>query len=220
MNLPLFPSHPDCRACARHELAPCNPGVPTIQWGLPGPGHPVLVVVGVTPNWHDHQLNEPFRGKPGRLLRDIILSNLSNLCTIYLTLMARCGPDFTAKARDYKSCFPHHLADLSQILGHHPSDPIHYLLLGSPATVQFHRLHLGLRVSQKEAFSLNGKERTILSRPSPVFSTWHPNAVIRNNSVIHSVEDHVTLLESHVRQQISPVSEPDIQPARSPHHLP
>jgi uracil-DNA glycosylase family 4 len=220
MNLPVFPSRPSCRTCARWEQAPVNPGVPTIQWGLPGPGHPVLVVVGVTPKFFDHQHNEPFRGKPGDLVRSVYLANLSNLCTIYLTLLVRCGPDLPAKAADFKSCFAHHLDDLHQILAAHPDDPVHILLLGAPATTHFHRHHLGIRLTQKDGFSQNGKQRIIQSRPVSVFSTFHPGDVLRSNSLIHPVEDHMTLLESHVKNERRAATDPDIQPPRSPHNLP
>lgn len=218
MNLPLFPSHPECRSCARWEQAPLNPGVPTTQWGLPGAGVPVLIVIAPTPGYHEHMHNTPFMGKPGQLLRNIILDELSTLCTIYGTYLARCGPNLDAKARDFKACFSFHLSDLSAIFHHHPTQQIHILLLGSDATTQFHRLHLGIRLPLKAALSINGKPRTIFSRSVPVFATIHPAAVLRSHALISTIEDHIELLIATIKGCAPTPTDPDIQPARSPHH--
>lgn len=218
MNLPLFPSHPDCRACGRWELVPRNPGVPTTTWGLPGPGAPVLICIGPTPGFHEHMTNEPFRGKAGRLLREILLAELSTLCTIYLSYMARCGPEPDAKSKDYKACFTHHASDIKAIVDAHPADQILMLLLGSDAASQFHRLHLGTRSSHKDAIARNGKPHLLHGRTIPIFTTLHPAAVLRNNSLIHTVEDHIELLISTVKGCAPTPTDPDIQPARSPHH--
>lgn len=218
-RLPVFPSHPDCRACGRWELVPRNPGVPTTQWGLPGPDAPVIVCIGPSPGYHEHIHAESFVGKPGRLLRDILLSELSTLCTIYGTYLTRCGPEPDAKSKDYKSCFNHHRDDLATIFTRHPDQPIFILLLGSSSTSQFHRLHLNLRYSHKASISQNGKLRQILGRSASVFTTLHPAAILRNNSLIHTVEDHIELLTSTIKG-IAPIpTEPDIQPARSPYHI-
>ena len=215
MNLPVFPSHPDCRDCGRWEQVPKNPGVPTIAVGAPD--LPALVVVGPTPGYHEHIHNEPMVGKPGRLLRSIYLHGLADLCTIYYTYMARCGPNPDAKAREYKCCFTHHLSDMAQILAV-PAPQIVVLLLGADTVRHFYRLHLGIRMSHKEAMSQNGKTRIIQSRELPIFSTLHPAAVLRNNSLIHTVEDHIDLLTAHIQGQAPSITDPDIQPARSPHH--
>ena len=220
MNLPLFPSHADCRTCARWEQTPRNPGVPTTQWGLPGPGAPVLVCIGAAPGFHEHMTNEPFRGKAGRLLREILLDELSKLCTIYLTYMARCGPEPDAKSKDYKACHPHHSEDLRAIMAAHQADQILVLLLGADATAQFHRLTIGKRCSHKEGISRNGKTHTLHGRTVQVFSTLNPAAILRNNSLIYTVEDHIELLVNTIRGEAPVPTEPDIQPARSPHHLP
>lgn len=219
MNLPLFPSHPDCRSCERWELAPRNPGVPTIRWGLPGPGSPVLIAIGPAPGYYDHVDNAPFSGKPGRLLRSIALANLSTLCTIYLTMMVRCGVEPDAKSRHYKSCYSHHDADLSAILAAHPSDFTAILLLGADATAQFHRLHFGKRLSHKDAMSSNGRPLLVHGRPIPVFSTLNPAAILRNNSLIHTLEDHVELLTATILGHAPIPTDPVILPARSPNRL-
>jgi uracil-DNA glycosylase family 4 len=213
----LMPPLPDCRLCSRWELAPKNPGVPTIQVGIPG--RDALVVVAPSPGYYEHVHNEPAVGKPGRLLREILLAELSTLCTIYLTYLVRCGVDQDSKSKDFKSCFTHHLADIHSIWAS-PAPQIRVLLLGADATTQFHRLHLGIRVSHKEAIANNGKPRTILSRSVPVFATIHPAAILRNNSLIHTVEDHINLLTAHVKGQAPTPTDPDIQAPRSPHHLP
>ena len=220
MNLTLFPSHADCRACGRWEQAPRNPGVPTTRWGLPGPDAPVLICIDPAPGYHEHVHNEPFVGKPGRLLRDILLAELSTLCTIYGSYLVRCGPEPDAKSRDYKACHPHWSADLRSILDAHPSSQIHMLLLGSDAASHFHRAHLSARVSHKDAIASNGRPRSILGRTVHVFTTLHPAAVLRNNSLIHTVEDHVELLIATVRGCAPVPTDPDIQPPRSPHHQP
>ena len=217
MNLPLFPSHHECRSCDRWQEASCNPGIPTE--GIGDPGLPALVVVGASPGYHEHRSNAPFKGAAGRLLRDVVLAELSTLCTIYLTNLVRCGREPDAKSKHYKSCFPHHSSDLSAIL--ETPHPAHYvLLLGAPATVQFHRLHLGLKLRHSDAIAQNGRHHTVLGRSVPVFTTLHPGAILLNNSLIHNVEDHVNLLISTIRGEAPAPTEPDIQPARSPHHLP
>ena len=113
MNLPVFPSHPECRDCGRWELAPRNAGIPTTTVGVPG--RDALVVVMPSPGYYEHLHNAPASGKPGRLLRDILLAELSTLCTIYLTCLVRCGVDQDTKSRDFTSCFPHHLTDIHAI---------------------------------------------------------------------------------------------------------
>jgi uracil-DNA glycosylase family 4 len=178
-----------------------------------------LIVIGASPGYHEHLHDAPFMGNGGRLLRDVILAELYTLCTIYLTNLVRCGREPDAKSKDYKSCFPHHLEDMRQIL--ETPHPAHYvLLLGAPATVQFHRLHLGLKLRHSDAIAQNGRHHTVLGRSVPVFTTLHPGAVLLNNSLIHNVEDHVNLLISTIRGEAPAPTEPDIQPARSPHHLP
>lgn len=219
MLLPIFPSHPTCRSCPRWEHVPRNPGTPTTQWGLSSTTAPVLLCIGPAPGFHEHSYNEPFRGKAGRLLRDIILVNLSTLCTIYGTYLTRCGPEPDAKARDYKACFPHHQADLATILTTHTLSPLYILLLGAATTTHFHRLHLNTRISHKSAISNNGRPHQILGRTIPVFATLHPAAVLRNNSLIYTVEDHIELLTATINGQAPTPSSPDIHPVRSPHHL-
>ena len=215
-TLPVFPSRPDCRSCDRWEAVPRNPGVPFSAWGEPGPGRPVVVAVGAVPGFHEHNLNDSFRGKVGALLRDVILHDLSNSCTIYLGYMVRCGPEQDAKARHYKSCHGHLAEDLASILAAHPSDPIHVLLLGAKSSVEFHRLFLGMRLTHKECISSNGRVRTVLGRQIHVFSTLHPAEILRNNSLIYSVEDHVELLSSTIRGNAPVPTDPSIEAARAP----
>ena len=215
MNLPLFQAVPDCRLCERWQ-EPRNPGIPTTTWGLPGPGHPVLIVVGPSPSFHDHLAIEPYRGKGGRLMRDIALANLSTLCTIYFTLLVRCGPTPDAKARHYKSCHTHAASDLNQILSAHTSDPLFILLLGADATIHFHRLHLHARTSHKSAINSNGKTHQIFGRSIPVFSTLNPAAILRNNSLIYTLEDHIELLTSTILGTSPIPTTPLIEPARAP----
>jgi uracil-DNA glycosylase family 4 len=185
---------------------------------LPGPDAPVLIVIGPTPGYHEHVHSEPFVGKPGRLLRDILLADLSTLCTIYGTYLARCGPEPDAKARDYKACFSFHDSDFRSILDAHTGSQIHVLLLGADAAAQFHRLHLGSRCSHKDAIARNGKPHQIAGRTIPVFTTLHPAAILRNNSLIYTVEDHIELLSSTIRGCAPVPTDPDIQPPRPPHH--
>lgn len=222
MNLPLiFPTHSDCRSCPRWAHPPLNPGIPSTQWGLPpSPDTPVLIVIGPTPGFWEHFYNEPFRGKPGRLLREIILLNLSTLCTIYGTTLVRCGPSLNAKSADYKACFPHCSNDLQRIFDRHPPHKIHMLLLGSEATGNFLRKATGQRNTFKDALSQNGKPRTILQVQVPIFVTIHPAAVLRNNSHIHTIEDHIELLTATIQGVAATPTDPDIQDPRPPYHLP
>jgi uracil-DNA glycosylase len=217
IELHQLKGHKDCTACERHAECPRNPGVPTERWGLPpSPSVPVLVVVGPCSTYTDHILWSPFYGKTGDVLRNILLDELATLCTIYGTALVRCHSATPPKSRHYKSCRPHHEDDVRHILGEHPCSDVRFLLLGSDAVAQFHRTWTGKPRSFRDALASNGRPLQIATRQCAVFSTYYPGAVLRNNSLIHSVEDHIELLVNTIRGHAPVPTEPVILPVRGP----
>lgn len=217
----ILHQHPTCTLCPRHLLAPCNPGIPASTSGLPpSDSTPVLCVILPSPTYQDHRHNiiaHP-SSQTGDLLHSTLLHHLATIATIHILPLTRCNSNPNPAASAYKACFPHHLADLTLI---HAANPIpkqiHMLLLGAAAATQFHRLHLQTKVTQKQLFTTNGRTQQILGRPHSIFSTWHPAAIILNNSLIHSTEDHLTLLTNHLLNLTQPITPPSIQLPRFPH---
>lgn len=222
MNLPLFPSHPECAACDLHEYA-LNVGIETICLPdslPPGPGVPALLIVGQNPGLAEDERGIPFIERSGRMVREGIIpgAGLDKLATIYLTNAVRCHSLENAPPSDKQArlCAPHTCKDVDAIAAAHPNAKHVMFLLGAVAVKNIHKHVLETsKVGLKDSFKAQGKTYNTRGKWT-VFSTYHPAAALRAPNLESSIHDHTGLLLAHLTNTSVQASKPNIVPVAPP----
>lgn len=200
---PITPAHSACSACSLAANRPRSIGIPTclIPGSLaPSPSHPALLVLGQNPGWTEDATGLPFIGDSGEVAREFIIKPLLALATIYISNTARCyhvvgdGPTNA----HYTACSNLYLPpDLTAIAPPHSSS-LTLLCLGAPAATHAHRV-LGLpKVTQKSAFTTQGRQLPFPTGPITLYSTYHPAAVLREHNLFNPFHAHLQLLRLHL----------------------
>lgn len=246
MNLPQFPSHSNCTLCHLHQAVPPGQhvGVPTI-WEpdslMPDHDRSALVFIGQNPGKFEGEWNEPFVGITGIRLRGGLLSSkkqptrdlsggtrvkgiyldgfrFRERASIYLTNMARCGPDPDVPNKCFKACAPHTGMDLETILDLHPHGRIAVVLLGGDAATAFfgYVLNQPKPGSLKKATKKNGETFQYKGRTLTTFATYHPAYLDRDPKMIHAVVPHLQLVSDWLDGIIVAPSRPNFVSPRSP----
>lgn len=227
-SLPLFEHRPDCTRCPLHSQ---SPGIP-IHVGMaatwlssslpPGPNKPAILVVGQNPGAQEDKRGEPFVGKSGELVRNVLIpgANLDKVGSVYLTNAARCytiGNSCPPEA-SFKACRDWLADDIARICSVHVDQQLLVLNLGGPAAKTMAHLLLTLDPGTlTAALKLNGMEFvTPQGNKGGFFSTYHPAFVNRKRAYIHPVKDHVTLAAAWLRGQAPTQSQPSLIPVRYP----
>jgi uracil-DNA glycosylase family 4 len=195
-----------------------------------------VVCVGQNPGYFEDVEGLPFIGKSGDLLHNGFLkpARIHELATIYITNAVRCATPANAKppAKSLSTCFPLYTEpDLSAISL--TCSCLYVLCLGAPASEAVFKQLFKMKVSQKDAFSYNGREFTWerpvvvctevdhqestvsfehATSPTPVtiFSTFHPAFVMRVPNASHDVSLHMSALSRHLRGEAPVVTSPTV----------
>lgn len=226
VSLPVFPGHPDCRACDLWAQVGSqgHVGVPTIvmpESRPPSPTTQAVVFVGMNPGVHENTRNEPFVGRSGHLLRRVLIGghNFASVATVYITNGCRCftPPQSPPRAKHYAACIHWLLDDLDTIGALHPQ-PITVVTLGVAPTSIVTQVCAGERVgSLRRALARQAKPgRTPNGTAVTLFATLHPAYILRNPPALHAALDHFSIIEDHLTGCLPGPSEPRIVPPYPP----
>ena len=221
--IPLCPED-KCTKCDLHKQAN-HVGMSTVKYSFVEENDLVLLVLNQNPDFHEDLQGLSFTGKNNKILKESFLGGLQlkERCSIYLGYGVRCHStnNEAPKPRHYFECTQYLINDLKSI------QPNIILTLGAPTTISFYKNILGIsKMSLKKSFSLNGnsydnKDHNIKGVGGfNVFSTYHPNAVLRNNNLINSVHSHMELLSDCIDGTMATPSKPKIISTRSPNVYP
>lgn len=172
--------------------------VPMIQ--LPPPGgnrgqgrrgrNVGLVIVGEAPGRHEDQRGEPFVGQSGKLLRSLIAYyQLPDYADVFLTNAVPYRPpdNRTPKPAEITACYPLLRADLDRVSGDYRACVV--LAVGATAAKA-----LGFP-TQRDAFKHQGEIRDGL----PTFVTYHPAALLRDQSLGTALDSHMQCLVRYLQ---------------------
>lgn len=223
MTLPLtLIGHPACDLCPLHEEA-ISVGIPTRQLNACPPNPlAVLLFVGQNPGNNEDTHNKSFIGRSGDLLINTYIkgAHFDEECVIFLANTARCytpaasGP----KLRQYATCLPYLLDDIALISSAFPTLPLVIVTLGSPATQHVWAHYTSKKPKDwtlRKAFSSQGLSFPP-SPPTVLFATYHPAYVLRENSHILTVQDHLQLVINFLSGNLATPSLPTIVPPGPP----
>lgn len=216
-----FPRNSACISCSLHTAArsvcvPTRHHDPSLP---PSADVPILFVIGQNPGPSEDRACRAYVGDSLVYLEDIYfgLPNLPSICCIYLTNAARCGPS-EVKPSQSNRCLPlYTIPDLHQVLApHNPKVHFAILLLGGVASASFYHTLTGTGLSATEAIRINGSPLTICDRPIPIFTTWNPAALLRNQSLLMEVTMHMQLVRDFFDGIMAVPSRPTFIPPRYP----
>jgi uracil-DNA glycosylase family 4 len=220
MNLPQFPSYPECTRCELHEEAR-NPGVPTIHYDqsvFPSPVQPFLIVVGMNPGINEDRANIPFVGPTGKMLKDIYLKSMNILdrYTVYLSNAVRCcTPGNTnLKNSHITKCFHHTKDDIQTICDWHDSQG-YILCLGSHAVHAVTKNYFGKSLSLAKSLDKQGQA---IKEGLNFFATYHPAGVMRAPKLKFAVAEHLEVISQQMTGATPTPSFPNIIEPRAPFH--
>lgn len=153
-----------CRACG---LSDKRTPVP-----FSGPDPARVVVIGEAPGKKEDELRQPFVGPSGGLVRAWLTTAGFELDDVAFVNVVSCYPERTPTGAEVSACSVNLLAQL-QLL-----QPSFCLLLGGVALSAWWD---GVRIG--EARGLWWKDERVRSDGPWMLATWHPSAVLRNNSL-------------------------------------
>lgn len=221
LELPVFQRDRECKACPLHQYA-SNVCIPTRHYELSLlPPAPLLIFIGQNPGANEDFKDRSFVGDSGNYLEDIYIQPLDfhRTCTIFLTNAARCGPTNDIRPSQTRKCFPlYTVSDLEQLVNSvAPDTRACVCLLGGVAAHALSFQYTGAGRTATEAIRANGNPLTIANRTIPIFATWHPAALLRDNNLIHEVASHMQLVRDYFDGIMAVPSSPHIIPPRYPH---
>jgi len=198
-----FPRHSNCTLCDLHDGAN-HVGIPTVHMEeslAPALDTPALIILGQNPGYHEdsHPIGLPFVGPSGQLLRQVYLDAkingktlLERMC-VYLSNAARCGPDSITREGPYNACIPYFVDDVKKIAKVH--DKVYLLICAAKGVTALWKYELGEKnYTQKNSFNNQNCVVDIGGCQVTCFSTFHPAAIMRQNRLIHVVNDHLQLM--------------------------
>lgn len=225
----LLPARPGCTLCELHAGRQ-SPGIPSEhierregEEGGRGAGvGQALLIVGQNPGLVEDRRGRPFQGRSGEIVRQVIIPPIRTQAPgleIYVGNVARCATSSKTVIRPkcYKACLPFLSADITALLGVY--SPLFILALGAPAATHLLKDLTGSKVTQKEAFSMNGTvlDHPCVHKPVVFFATYHPAFILRKPAMLPVLVDHTEMLIRHISGLTTPTTQPSIIPTRMPH---
>ena len=172
-----------CKACglARgRTLAVPGEGVP----------HPLVMVIGEAPGADEDRAGRPFVGKAGQLLDRMLASiGLFRDQNCYIANMVKCRPPENRDPApdEIAACYPY-LSKQIELL-----NPRLILCVGRVAAQSLLKTSKGINALRGEFAELKNGEAVI-----PVLSTFHPSAVLRDDSLRRPAWEDLKLLRSRL----------------------
>ncbi len=204
LNIVQLDRDKKCTLCPLHEE--CHSVcIPTTLVGLERRHcfQRALLIIGDRPGRHEDDLNEPFVGPSGHVLRKLYIDffKLPDKVDVYLTNAVRCYPpgNRDPNKTQLRACSAYLLADVMRLQQEYKE--VLVLVVGGPAA----RVVWG--TSLKKAFMKQGdftdwsnfvKEPPEAILPTRVFSTYHPNYVRMEPSSGLSVKRHIQMLADYL----------------------
>lgn len=174
----------------------------------------------MNPGTQEDRQNQCFIGPSGRILTEIYLGKpgFPAHAHVYLTNAAKCAsPGTNPLRRHYTACAPNLLVDLQLIKRAHPRAAIHVLALGADPLISLWRLLVpGKPPRLSKAFSSQGIVSSTGVSGLRLWSTYHPAAILRDQSRIHAVSGHLVLLLRDITERRVLRTNPDIVPPFPP----
>lgn len=134
-----------------------------------GTGNPMadVMLVGEAPGAEEDKQGEPFVGRAGKLLTDILRAINFTREEVYIANILKCRPPNNRDplASEVEKCRPHLLKQIDLI------KPKMILCLGRVAAIELLKKNLTLTKLREEVHELNGIK---------VMATYHPAALLRN----------------------------------------
>lgn len=134
-----------------------------------GTGNPKadVMLVGEAPGAEEDKQGEPFVGRAGKLLTDILRAINFTREEVYIANILKCRPPNNRDplASEVEKCRPHLLKQIDLI------KPKMILCLGRVAAIELLKKNLTLTKLREEVHELNGIK---------VMATYHPAALLRN----------------------------------------
>jgi len=152
-----------------------------------GPSSPALLVVGEAPGKTEDEGGEPFIGRSGKLLFQLIEEEVGiTRQQCFVTNIAKCRPpnNRPPKPAECEACRPWLLDQLETL------SPKAVLTVGNTATRQLFNVSEGISQIHGQSFELNGVCG---------IATYHPAAGLRSpNTVIPMIREDLRKLRSYV----------------------
>ena len=223
MNTPLpqfFPPLPASEGCTSCDLTTgCKrPGISSVVRGDYDPNKPTLYVLGMNPGLEEDTYGTPFIGPSGKLLTNTYLTSTSitALANIIIGNSARCytstKPPTSKQFRDCTTRWA--LPELAHL--HNTSKSLTLLALGAHAVATLTKLFDGKPLPLASAIKAQPLSILIGDTNVPLFVTYHPAALLRDNSLIQPVRDHLQHLYNHLLGHEPFASKPHITPPAPP----
>lgn len=203
--LPIWPTNaefgirnPECTGCKLHEgvQTVCVPGV-TVH---AADKEVAILYVGDAPGFQEDIQGEALVGPPGNILRQVYVYavDMHKIADIYATNAVRCRPpeNTTPPAKSIKCCSGFLREDIAALAAKYKRIAIvNCGAVACKATLGVSSLTAGLRL---QATKLpNWDDDTCQIR---VFSTNHPAHVIRDESKLASVTEHLLMVRRWINQ--------------------
>lgn len=199
----------DCTRCPLHEECK-TVCIPTTKYGGPSPVSRAraLLIVGEAPGANEDLQDQPFVGKSGHVLRKLYIDffKLDDRVDVYLGNAARCRPpgNRTPNKTQLRACHGFLLADVirlqreyTEVLVLAVGGTAASVVLGSSLKVAFRRQ--GEFTDWTNLVKDVGNE---LPKPTRVFSTYHPQYILREPSSALAMKRHVQMLSDYLDDKL------------------
>lgn len=153
-----------------------------------GVGNPLVMVIGEGPGADEDALGRPFVGRAGQLLDRMLASiALSRDKNCYIANMVKCRPpgNRDPEPHEIAACFPYLEQQIAKL------GPRIILCAGRVAAQGLLKTGKGIGLLRKEFFELSIRGRSI-----PVLCTYHPSAILRDESLKRPAWEDLKLLKS------------------------
>ncbi len=223
MNTPLpqfYPGINPSEGCTHCTLnTGCKrPGISSTIRGPWDSHRPTLYVLGMNPGLEEDTYGVPFIGPSGKLLTNTYLGStgIDKLANIIIANTARCYTSTKPPtAKQFRECTTRwNLPELAHL--HGVSRSLSILALGSHAIGTLTKLFDGKALPLASAIKSQPLSIAVGDDNVPVFITYHPAALLRDNSLIQAVRDHLHHLHNHLLGHEPFASTPTIVPPAPP----
>lgn len=168
---------------------------------------PSILVIGEAPGFDEDEQGRPFVGASGKLLDKMLAAiDLSRSTSCFITNMVKCRPPENRNPTNEEiSCCSHFLQEQIRLIA-----PKMILLLGTVALkAMFHttegimHLHGKLMHYNLNAQDNAGEEKTQKNISIPTIPTYHPSALLRNESLKRPAWDDLKFFKAKLKQIMS-----------------
>ena len=196
----------DVRACKACGLAP------TRTLAVPGEGVecPLVMVIGEGPGADEDRSGRPFVGRAGQLLDRMLESiGLSRNKNCFIANIVKCRPPENREPapEEVAACFPYLQRQIALLR------PRIILCAGRTAAQNLFRTGMGIsalrgafrefKMNKSDGLNFKGNNDAIEETAIPVLCTFHPSALLRDESKKRPAWEDLKLLKAHLNSLVS-----------------